>query len=107
MVDRKTDPPGSGGSRSTRDSSRVPRLQPDQYEIKIRWDRARRVTDVTTSGVKFDFDSALKVGTRYPITVTAPGVSISSTLEVTRCQLTVDPAGRHFHVEGRFYPYVE
>ena len=83
-------------------------MKPDQYEIKIRWERARRVVDVTASGVKFDFDSALKVGLRYPISVTAPGVSISSTLEVTRCQLTVDPtAGRFFHVEGKFYPYVE
>lgn len=107
MVDTKTGPPGSGGERPTRDSSRVPRLRPDQYELKIRWDKARRVVEVTTAGVKFDFDSALKVGTRYPVTVTAPGVSISSTLEVTRCQLTVDPAGRYFHVEGRFYPYVE
>jgi hypothetical protein len=107
MVERKTDPPGSGVQRPTRESSRTPRLRPDQYEIKIRWDKARRVVEVTTSGVKFDFDSALKVGTRYPVTVTGPGVSIASTLEVTRCQLTVDPAGRYFHVEGRFFPSVE
>ena len=85
----------------------MPRLRPDQYEVKIRWDHARKVVDVTSSGVKFDFDSALKVGTRYPVTVTAPGVSIASTLEVTRCQLIVEPTGRYFHIEGKFFPYVE
>jgi hypothetical protein len=106
MPNRPSDPPGSGTGRPSRES-RVPRLRPDQYEVKIRWDRARRVAEVTSAGVKFDFDSALKVGTRYPVTVTAPGVSISSTLEVTRCQLIVEPAGRYFHVEGKFYPYVE
>lgn len=108
MPHRPSDPPGSGTGRPSRESSRVSRLRPDQYEIKIRWDHARRVVEVTSAGVKFDFDSALKVGTRYPISVTAPGVSITSTLEVTRCQLIVEPSGgRYFHVEGKFFPYVE
>jgi hypothetical protein len=108
MPNRPSDPPGTGTSRSSRESTRVPRLRPEQYEVKIRWDRARRVVEVTSVGVKFDFDSALKVGTRYPVSVTAPGVSIASTLEVTRCQLIVETSGgRYFHVEGKFFPYVE
>ncbi len=83
------------------------RLKPDQYELKIRWDRARQVLDVSATGVQFDFHAPLKVGTRYPISLDAPGVSFSTTLEVTRCQLTVDPAGRFFRVSGKFFPYVE
>jgi hypothetical protein len=48
------------------------------------------------------------VGTRYPVSLKAPGVSFSTTIEVTRCQLTVDSAtGRFFRVTGKFYPYVE
>ena len=61
------------------------RLSPDQYELKIRWERARRVFNVTPQGVGFEFDNPLKVGLRYPISLSAPGVSFSSTLEVTRC----------------------
>jgi hypothetical protein len=58
--------------------------------------------------VKFDFDTALNVGTRYPVTLNAPGVSFSSTLEVTRCQVTVRPGvGRFFRIDGRFFPYLE
>jgi hypothetical protein len=83
------------------------RLSPDQYEIKIRWERARRVFDVSSEGVSFEFDSPLKVGMRYPISLSAPGVSFSSTLEVTRCKLKVAEEGRFFRIEGRFYPYVE
>ena len=88
--------------------SRRKRPTPDQYELKIRWDRARQVVDVSATGVQFDFDSPLKVGMKYPVTLTAPGVSLSSTIEVTRCQLTV-PAegGRYFRVFAKFYPYVE
>ena len=107
MTNRKTDPPRSGPPAPPRSGSvRPPRLSPENYEIKVRWDRARKVLDVTSSGVKFEFDHALKVGITYPITVTAPGISISATLEVTRCQLTVAD-GRFFLVEGRFFPYVE
>lgn len=83
------------------------RMKPDQYELKIRWDRARQVLEVSTTGVQFDFDAPLKVGMKYPISLAAPGVSFSTTLEVTRCQLTVDPAGRFFRVSGKFFPYVE
>ena len=72
----------------------------------MRWDRARKVLDVTTTGVKFEFDQPLKVGNMYPVTVTAPGVSITTTLEVTRCQLTV-ANDRFFLFECRFYPYVD
>lgn len=102
MPDRRTDPPSSskrGGAGG--------RLKPEQYELKIRWDRARRVVSVTPQGVGFEFDSPLKVGIRYPISLSAPGVSFSSTLEVTRCRLTVQPEGRYFQIEGRFFPYVE
>lgn len=108
MANRDSDPPSAGVDRPTKQSGRTGRLQPDQYELKIRWERARKVLDVSSSGVTFDFDTALKVGVRYPITLTAPGISISSTLEVSRCRLRVDPAaGKIFRVEGRFYPYVE
>ena len=63
---------------------------------------------MTPTGVQFDFDNPLKVGTKYPVTLTAPGVSLSSTIEVTRCQLTVQSdSGRFFRVTARFYPYVE
>jgi len=83
------------------------RLSPDQYELKIRWERARKVFNVTPQGVGFEFDNPLKVGLRYPISLSAPGVSFSSTLEVTRCKLTVEGEGRFFRIEGKFYPYVE
>ncbi len=108
MANRHPDPPGPGPDRPRRESGRVSRLSPEQYELKIRWERARRVIEVSGSGVTFDFDTSLKVGVRYPITLTAPGVSISSTLEVVRCRLIVDPsAGRFFRVEGKFFPYVD
>lgn len=110
MVDRYTDPPSSGTDRRKGNDPGHGhrRLNPEQCEIKIRWDRARKVLDVTSAGVAFEFDMPLKVGSRYPISVNAPGISISSTLEVSRCQVTVDPsAGRFFRVEGRFFPYVE
>ena len=65
----------------------------------------RSVVAPIYQSVKFEFDTALTVGTMYPITVDAPGVSLATTLEVTRCQLTV-ANGRFFLIEGRFYPYV-
>jgi hypothetical protein len=108
VADRKT-PPGSPGERPRRgtDSGRS-KLKPEQYELKVRWEKARGVLQVSPTGVKFDFDTALNVGTRYSVSLTAPGVSFSSTLEVTRCQVTVLPgAGRFFRIDGRFFPYVE
>ena len=111
MAERKTDPPHSSGDRPRRttDSARsAARLKPEQYELKVRWEKARRVLQVSPTGVKFDFDTSLKVGTKYPVNMTAPGVSFSSTLEVIRCQVTVEPgAGRSFRIEGRFFPYLE
>jgi hypothetical protein len=112
MAERKTDPPGTdvgSGRRATDTTGRAfRRLRPEQYELKIRWEKARQVLEVTPTGVRFDFESPLKVGTRYPISLNAPGVSFSTTLEVSRCQLTVDPAtGRFFRVTGKFFPYVE
>ncbi len=104
MTDRKTDPPRPSPPRATGVAHH--RLSPDEYEIKIRWEKARRVLEVTSIGVKFEFDSGLKVGVMYPITLTAPGVSLTTTLEVTRCQLVV-ASGRFFLVEGRFYPQME
>ena len=104
MPDRRTDPPSSS---SPKRGSTGGRLKPEQYELKIRWERARRVVSVTPQGVGFEFDNSLKVGLRYPISLSAPGVSFSSTLEVTRCRLTVQPEGRYFQIEGRFFPYVE
>ena len=66
-----------------------------------------RVLLVSPTGVKFDFDTALKVGTKYPVNLSAPGVSFSSTLEVTRCQVILSGGGRSFRIDGRFFPYVE
>lgn len=109
MANRK-DPPTSPADRPKRntDSGRAARLKPEQYELKVRWEKARRVLQVSPTGVKFDFDTSLKVGTKYPVHLTAPGVSFSSTLEVTRCQVTVEPgAGRSFRIDGRFFPYLE
>jgi len=106
MTDRKTDPPRPNPGPPRSPSPVRAKLSPDSYEIKVRWDKARKVLDVTTTGVKFEFDQPLKVGNMYPITVTAPGISITTTLEVTRCQLTVANA-RYFLVEGRFYPHVD
>jgi len=107
MTDRKSDPPRttpkpprpSGTARSPQ------KLSADQYEIKIRWQKARQVMEVSPTGVKFEFETALKVGVMYPVSLTAPGVSLATTLEVTRCQLTT-PSGHFFLVEGRFFPYV-
>lgn len=110
MAERKTEPPGPGDRpRRTTDHGRsAARLKPEQYEMKVRWEKARRVVAVSPTGAKFDFDSALKVGAKYPITMSAPGVSFSSTLEVTRCQVTVEPGGiRYFRIDGRFFPYLE
>jgi len=107
MTERKTDPPRPPTPAPPRSPNPGrSRLSPENYEIKVRWDRARKVLDVTTTGVKFEFDQPLKVGNTYPITVTAPGISITTTLEVTRCQLTVANE-RFFLVEGKFYPHVE
>jgi hypothetical protein len=103
MPERRTDPPSSTSSKRGSGG----RLKPEQYELKIRWERARRVVSVTPQGVGFEFDNSLKVGVRYPISLSAPGVSFSSTLEVTRCRLTVHPEGRYFQIEGKFFPYVE
>ena len=105
MPERKTDPPAKGPFEDSRPTRK---LKPEQYELKIRWEKARQVLDVSPTGVRFDFDAPLKVGTKYPISLTAPGVSFSTTLEVSRCQLTVEPpSGRFFRVTGRFFPYVE
>ena len=107
VADRKTPPPDR--PRKGTDSGRTAtKLKPEQYELKVRWETARGVVNVTPTGVKFDFDTALKVGTKYPVNLSAPGVSFSSTLEVTRCQVTVLPGiGRFFRIDGRFFPYVE
>jgi hypothetical protein len=107
VPDRKTPPPDR--PRKGTDSGRTAtKLKPEQYELKVRWETARGVVQVSPIGVKFDFDTALKVGTKYPVSLTAPGVSFSSTLEVTRCQVTVLPGvGRFFRIDGRFFPYVE
>jgi len=103
MAGRTSDP-----EKPKRPTGTRKRPTPDQYELKIRWDKARGVIDVTPTGVQFEFDNPLKVGTKYPVTLTAPGVSLSSTIEVTRCQLTVlSESGRFFRVTARFYPYVE
>ncbi len=110
MADRKTDPPAGSAGRPRRstDSGHAARLKPEQYQLKVRWEKAIRVLQVSPTGVRFDFDSSLKVGTKYPISLTAPGVSFSSTLEVVRCQVTAEPgAGRSFRIEGRFFPYLE
>ena len=105
MAERKTDPPAKA---SPDDTQTRRKLKPEQYELKIRWEKARQVLEVSPTGVRFDFDAPLKVGTKYPISLTAPGVSFSTTLEVSRCQLTVEPpCGRFFRVTGRFFPYVE
>ena len=107
MVDRKTDPPDRP-RRSTESGRQTSRLKPEQYEMKVRWEKARRVVAVSPTGAKFDFNIALKVGTKYPVSLSAPGVSFSSTLEVTRCQVTVEPGGvRYFRIDGRFFPYLE
>ncbi|HEY6066972.1 MAG TPA: hypothetical protein VIY96_12515 [Thermoanaerobaculia bacterium] len=107
MVNRhSSDPPTS--DRPSRGSGSQKRLKPEQYELKVRWETARQVLEVTPTGVRFDFNAPLKVGTRYPVSLKAPGVSFSTTIEVSRCQLTVDSAtGRFFRVTGRFFPYVE
>ena len=111
MAERKTDPPANSSGRPKRstDSARsAARLKPEQYELKVRWEKALRVLQVSPTGIRFDFDTALKVGAKYPITLTAPGVSFTSTLEVVRCQVTVEPgAGRSFRIDGRFFPYLE
>ncbi len=111
MTARHSDPPppvDKDKPKRQTDSRSKKRLTPDQYELKIRWDKARQVLEVTPTGLQFDFDNPLKVGTKYPVTLTAPGVSLSSTIEVTRCQMTVEAgSGRFFRVNGRFYPYVE
>ena len=108
MAGRQSDPPSTSGPPKRLTDSRRKRLNADQYELKIRWDRARQVLEVTPTGVQFDFDNPLKVGTKYPVTLTAPGVSLSSTIEVTRCQLTVQQeTGRFFRVSARFFPFVE
>jgi hypothetical protein len=106
MPERRTDPPASKTGAVEERAHR--KLKPEQYELKIRWEKARQVLDVSPTGVRFDFDAPLKVGTKYPVSLTAPGVSFSTTLEVSRCQLTVEPpSGRFFRVTGRFFPYVE
>lgn len=110
VADRKTDPPASGDrpKRSTDSSRSAARLKPEQYEMKVRWERALRVLQLSPTGVRFDFDTALKVGMKYPVSLNAPGVSFSSTIEVVRCQVTSEPGtGRAFRIEGRFFPYVE
>jgi hypothetical protein len=110
VAEKKTDPPASGDRprRSTDSSRSAARLKPEQYELKVRWEKAHRVLQVSPTGVKFDFGTALQVGAKYPVTLNAPGVSFSSTLEVTRCQVTSDKgAGRSFRIDGRFFPYVE
>jgi len=111
MVEKKPEQPPSGSEKPRRTSDpgrNAPRPRPDQYEMKVRWEKARRVVAVSPTGAKFDFDTALKVGVKYPVSLSAPGVSFSSTLEVTRCQVTLEPGGiRYFRIDGRFFPYVE
>ena len=111
MAERKTDPPASSADRprkSTDSGRSAARLKPEQYELKVRWEKARRVLQVSPTGVKFDFTTSLKVGTKYPVHLTAPGVSFASTLEVTKCQVTVEPGtGRSFRIDGRFFPYLD
>ena len=108
MVDRQTPIGGNRGSRPSDSGKPAKRLKPEQYELKVRWETARQVLEVTPTGVRFDFNTPLKVGTRYPISLKAPGVCFSTTREVSRCQLTVDSAtGRFFRVTGKFFPYVE
>jgi hypothetical protein len=109
MVERHSDPPAPDrGSRPSDAGKSQKRLKPEQYELKVRWETARQVLEVSPTGVRFDFSTPLKVGTRYPVSLSAPGVAFSTTIEVTRCQLTVDSAtGRFFRVTGKFYPYVE
>ena len=108
MAEKKSEPPGTDRPRRTSDAGRSARPKPEQYEMKVRWEKARRVVSVSPTGAKFDFDTALKVGTKYPVNLSAPGVSFSSTLEVTRCQVTVEPGGiRYFRIDGRFFPYLE
>jgi hypothetical protein len=118
MADRKTEPPTAGdrpsrptGDRPSRGSDsgkQAKRPKAEQYELKVRWETARQVLEVTPTGVRFDFNSPLKVATRYPVSLSAPGVAFSTTVEVTRCQLTVDPtSGRFFRVTAKFFPYVE
>jgi len=107
MTERKSDPPRTT-PKAPRPSGTVrspQKLSADQYEIKIRWQKASRVLDVSPTGVRFEFETALKVGVMYPVSLTAPGVSLTTTLEVTRCQLTTT-SGHYFLVEGRFFPYV-
>jgi hypothetical protein len=108
VAERKTDPPADRPRRTSDSSRPVPKLKPEQYELKVRWEKARRVVSISPTGARFDFDIALHLGTKYPVSLTAPGVSFSSTLEVTRCQVTVEPGGvRYFRIEGRFFPYLE
>jgi hypothetical protein len=111
VAERKTDPPAPSADRPRRstDSGRSSaRLKPEQYELKVRWEKARRVLQVTPTGIKFYFIIGLKVGPMFPFSLTAPGVSFSSTLEVTRCQVTAEPGtGRCFRIDGRFFPYLE
>ena len=108
MAPRQSDPPPPDKPRRATDARLKKKPSPSQYELKIRWDKARQVLDVTPTGVQFDFDSPLKVGMKYPVTLNAPGVSLTSTIEVTRCQLTVlSDSGRFFRVAARFFPYVE
>ena len=64
MAGRTSDP-----EKPKRPTGTRKRPTPDQYELKIRWDKARGVIDVTPTGVQFDFDSPLKVGTKYPVTL--------------------------------------
>jgi len=70
MAERRTDPPAKSPQEDSRPSRK---LKPEQYELKIRWEKARQVLDVSPTGVRFDFDAPLKVGTKYPISLTAPG----------------------------------
>jgi hypothetical protein len=64
MAERRTDPPASGKSSPLETPKLARKLKPEQYELKIRWEKARQVLDVSPTGVRFDFDTALKVGTR-------------------------------------------
>jgi len=68
------------------------RLAADQYELKIRWERARKVYEVSPQGVSFEFDNPLKVGLRYPISLSAPGGSFRT---------SSDKAGKRKTVNGK------
>ena len=52
MVDRHTDPPAPDRPSRGSDSGKSQKwLKPEQYELKVRWETARQVLEVTPTGV--------------------------------------------------------